>query len=118
MKKLKVYEYAKCDTCRKALRFLDQKKVVYEKEDITQNPPTLAELKKMLEFLGGDLRKLFNTSGVVYKEMKLSEKLPSLSANDALKLLASNGRLVKRPFLLGPSWGSVGFREEEWGKHF
>lgn len=115
MKKLKVYEYGGCSTCKKALKFLDAKKVPYDKIDITQTPPTLGELKEMLTHVG-DLRKLFNTSGLVYKEMKLSEKLPGMSEKDALGLLAKNGRLVKRPFVLSPGWSTVGFREEEWKK--
>jgi arsenate reductase len=114
---LKVYEYAKCSTCVKALKFLDARGVAYEKVDITTQAPTLAELKAMRD-QGVDLRKLFNTSGLVYKEMKLSEKLPGLSEAEALKLLSSNGRLVKRPFVLGEGFGLVGFRDEDWEKHF
>lgn len=115
MKKLKVYEYSGCSTCKKALKFLDAKKVSYEKVDITSVPPTPAELKTMLGHVK-ELRKLFNTSGLVYKEMKLSEKLPTMSEKDALALLAKNGRLVKRPFVLGSDFGLVGFKEEEWKK--
>lgn len=116
MKKWKVYEYGGCSTCKKALKFLDSKKISYEKVDITLHPPSAAELKEMLGQVG-EVRKLFNTSGLVYKEMKLSEKLPSMSENDALALLAKNGRLVKRPFLLGNGFGVVGFKEDEWKKH-
>jgi arsenate reductase len=113
MKKLKVYEYSGCSTCKKALKFLDSRAVAYEKIDITTQPPTSKELKEMLGFKG-DIRKLFNTSGLVYKEMKLSTKLPDMNEKEALTLLAKNGRLVKRPFVLGDGWGTVGFREEEW----
>jgi arsenate reductase len=112
---LKVYEYEKCSTCRKALQFLDQRKVSYEKIPIVDHPPTLAELKRMLGFVG-DVRRLFNTSGLVYRELKLGEKLPSMSESEALKLLASNGKLIKRPFALGPDRGLVGFKEAEWKK--
>ena len=115
MKKLRVFEYAKCDSCRRALRFLDEKKVGYEKSDITLNPPSLGELKQMLSYQG-EIRKLFNTSGIAYKELKLSEKLPKLSESEALSLLASNGRLVKRPFVLGNNFGLLGFRQPEWEK--
>jgi arsenate reductase len=115
--KTKVYEYAKCGTCRKALQFLDKKKVAYEKSDITVNPPSLAEIKAMLARVG-DIRKLFNTSGLVYKELGLAKKLPSMSETDALKLLASNGRLIKRPFFQSEEFAAVGFKEEEWKKHF
>jgi arsenate reductase len=113
MKKVKVYAYNKCDTCRKALKFLDGKKIPYEALDITEQAPTKKELETMLAQVG-DLKKLFNTSGVVYKEMKLSEKLPTMSKTEALHLLSSNGRLVKRPFLLADSIALVGFREPEW----
>src|SRR4051812_768231 len=75
---LKVYEYDKCSTCKKALKFLDTRKVKYEKLPIVDRPPSMTELKKMLGFVG-DVRKLFNTSGMVYREMKLGEKLPSMS---------------------------------------
>jgi arsenate reductase len=113
MKKLKVYEYANCSTCKKALKFLDSKETAYEKIDITTQAPTSAELITMLGHVG-ELKKLFNTSGLVYKELKLSEKLPAMSEAEALKLLASNGRLVKRPFVLGAGFGLVGFKEPEW----
>lgn len=115
MKKWKVYEYGGCSTCKKALKFLDAKKIPYEKLDITATAPSLAELKTMLGHVG-ELRKLFNTSGLVYKEMKLSEKLPTMDEKEALGLLARNGRLVKRPFVLGDGFGMVGFKEEEWKK--
>ena len=88
MKKLRVYEYGGCSTCRKALRFLNARKVPYVTHDITLNPPSMAELKEMLKYTG-DLRKLFNTSGQVYKDMRLSEKLHVMSQEDALALLAA-----------------------------
>lgn len=113
MKKLKVYEYANCSTCKKALKFLDAHKAAYEKIDITTHAPSPAELHRMLGYVG-DIRKLFNTSGLVYKELKLSEKLPKMSEKDALALLSGNGRLVKRPFVLAENWGTVGFKEDEW----
>lgn len=116
MKKWKVYEYSGCSTCRKALKFLDGRKAPYEKVDITAQAPSLAELRGMLAAQGGEIRKLFNTSGLVYKELKLSQKLPGMSEKEALALLAENGRLVKRPFVLGEGWGLLGFKEEEWKK--
>ena len=118
---LKVYEYAKCSTCVKALKFLDSKKVGFKKIAIVDEPPSMKELKEMLEALkaeGGSVRQMFNTSGLVYKEMKLSEKLPSLSEADALKLLAANGKLVKRPFVIGSGHYLVGFKEDLWKKAF
>ncbi|UYL10245.1 arsenate reductase family protein [Bdellovibrio sp. SKB1291214] len=118
---LKVYEYAKCSTCVKALKFLDAKKVPYQKLPIVDKAPSQAELKKMLSALkerGGSIRNLFNTSGVMYKEMKLSEKLPSITETEAIKLLSENGKLVKRPFVLSDDVALVGFKEDEWKKEF
>lgn len=114
MKKVKVYEYSKCSSCRKALQFLDRNKVAYEKVPIVETPPTKGELKKMLALQNGNLKKLFNTSGEVYRAMKIGEKLPSMSESEALDLLASNGKLIKRPFALDGDTGLVGFNEEDW----
>lgn len=118
---LKVYEYAKCSTCVKALKFLDGKKVKYDKLPIVDKAPTQKELKEMLAALkerGGSIKNLFNTSGVMYKEMKMSEKLPTLSEAEALKLLSENGKLVKRPFVIGNDTHLVGFKEDEWKQTF
>jgi arsenate reductase len=117
-KKVRVYEYANCSTCKKALKFLDQKKVNYERVPIVDQPPTLAELKSMLAFQKGELKKLFNTSGQLYREMGISEKLSKMSESEALKLLSQNGKLVKRPFLLADKAGLVGFKEDEWKSLF
>lgn len=116
--KLKVYEYSGCSTCKKALKFLDARKIPYERVAIVERPPNVSELKEMLKHVGGDVRKLFNTSGQVYREMGLGEKLASLSEAEAFKLLASNGKLVKRPFILGSGAGAVGFKEDEWKSKF
>lgn len=111
---LKVYAYANCDTCRKALKFLAAKKIAHEVIPIREQPPTEAELRKMLGYVGGDLRKLFNTAGQDYRALDMKTRLPKLSEDEALSLLASNGNLVKRPFALTKGAGVVGFREEEW----
>jgi arsenate reductase len=111
---LRVYAYENCDTCRKALKFLAAKKVTAEVIPICQQPPTVTELRAMLEHVGGDLRKLFNTAGQDYRALDMKTKLPKLSVDEALKLLAGNGNLVKRPFALGKKAGVVGFKEEEW----
>ncbi len=122
MKKIKVYEYAKCSTCVKALKFLKQKKVDFEACPIVENPPSLSELKMMLEILKKQekgISKLFNTSGVLYKEMNLSTKLKSMSESEALQLLSEHGKLVKRPFvLIDKTTGFVGFNEADWGNVF
>lgn len=111
---LKIYEYSGCSTCKKALNFLDQKKIEYKKIAIVDQPPTLSELKKMLRFYDGQIGKLFNTSGLVYREMKLGENLKTMTEAQALGLLAKNGKLIKRPFALDETSGRVGFKEEEW----
>lgn len=79
-------------------------------------PPSVAELKKMLGFLKGDFKKLFNTSGLQYRELGMSEKMKTLSAEQAIALLSKNGKLIKRPFFLTESHGAVGFKEDEWKK--
>ena len=111
---LKVYVYSGCDTCRKALKFLAAKKIDATSVPIRETPPSTTELKTMLKAQDGDLRKLFNTSGRDYKELGLSEKLPAMTEADALALLAKNGNLVKRPFLIGKDVHLVGFKEEAW----
>jgi arsenate reductase len=111
---IRIYTYEKCDTCRKALKFLAARGVEPQVVPIREQPPTRAELKKMLEMMGGELRKLFNTSGRDYKELGLRDRLPEMSEADALDLLSKNGNLVKRPFLLAGESGTVGFKEAEW----
>ncbi len=111
-----VYEYSKCSTCKKALAFLDKKKIKYTKIQITEQPPTATELKAMLGYLGGHLKKLFNTSGIQYRELGMSEQLKSLSEAQAIQLLSKNGKLVKRPFLIGNHGGTVGFDETNWAQ--
>jgi arsenate reductase len=118
MKKTRFYEYSKCSTCRNALKFLDAKRVDYEKVSIVDSPPTKTELKKMLAAYGGSIKKLFNTSGELYREMKIGSKLDSMSESEALELLATHGKLVKRPFLLAGDACLVGFKEDEWKKVF
>lgn len=113
--RIRVYEYAKCATCRKALKFLDSRGVAYDKIPIVETPPSRAELEAVLKRLG-DLRRLFNTSGELYREFGLSAKLKTMSEAEALSLLAKHGKLVKRPFV--PSAGLVGFNEPEWAKAF
>ncbi|TGK07148.1 arsenate reductase family protein [Leptospira semungkisensis] len=112
--KLKVYEYKNCSTCRNALKYLESKKIEFEKKAIRETPPTKAELKKMLGYLDGDSKRLFNTSGGDYKELGLKDKLAKMSLDEQFELLSQNGNLVKRPFVLGEGFGLIGFKEEEW----
>ncbi len=116
MKKLKVYAYSGCSTCKNAIKYLEKKKIPFDEIPIVDQPPTLNELKKMLSYYNGKIGKLFNTSGLVYREMKLGDKLKSMSESEALSLLSKNGKLVKRPFVLGDQAGVVGFKEAEWKK--
>lgn len=115
--KVIVYEYAKCSTCRKALQFLDKRGISYEKRPIVDQPPTRAELERMLAQVG-ELKRLFNTSGELYRELKVSEKLKTMSQDQALDLLANHGKLVKRPFVLAGDRGLVGFDEARWSELF
>jgi Spx/MgsR family transcriptional regulator len=114
---VKIYEYSGCSTCRKALKFLDARGVAYDAVPIVETPPSMAELKAMLRY-AGDLKRLFNASGVLYRELGVSEKLKTLSEGDALALLARHGKLVKRPFVLLKDRGLLGFKEEEWKDAF
>lgn len=109
-----VYVYSGCSTCRDALKWLNAHNVAFVEKPIRETPPSLAELKQMLAFQNGNLRRLFNTSGLEYRAMKLSDKLPTISEHDALALLTGNGKLVKRPFVLGEKFGLVGFDEKAW----
>jgi arsenate reductase len=111
MKKVRIYEYSRCSTCRNALKFLERNGIPYERVPIVETPPTKAELRKMLAAQGGNVKKLFNTSGEVYR---VGAKIGSMKENEALDLLASNGKLIKRPFVLAGDKGLVGFKEEEW----
>jgi arsenate reductase (glutaredoxin) len=120
IKMIKVYEYSKCSSCVKAIKFLESQKVKFQKIPIVETPPTLGELQTMLGHLkvkGETFKKLFNTSGIVYREEGISEKIKNgMSEADALKMLSKNGKLIKRPFLLGEEFGTVGFDEKEWKK--
>ncbi len=110
-----VYSYANCSTCKKALKYLEKQGVAAEVIDITSTPPPLEDLKAMLVAYGGQVRKLFNTSGQVYREQGLGAKLAGMTESEALKLLAGNGRLIKRPFLVVAGKPvAVGFDAAAW----
>jgi arsenate reductase len=110
----RVYTYRGCDTCRRALKFLKGRGISFTEIPIREQPPTRAELGQALKNQGGDARKLFNTSGKDYREMKLGEKLKGMSQQEIIGLLASNGNLVKRPFVWSEGPVLLGFREPEW----
>lgn len=111
---LTVYAYAKCSTCRDAARWLRAHGIEFTEKPIYEQPPTADELRRMLAFQNGNLRRLFNTSGIQYRERGLAATLPALTEAEALALLGSDGRLVKRPFVLGERVGLLGFDPDEW----
>ena len=106
--------YPKCTTCQKAQKWLDDNKVEYEFRDIKLDNPTLDELTKWYKKSSLPLKKFFNTSGLLYKSLDLKNKLPTMTEDEMLTLLASDGMLVKRPLLIGDSFVLVGFKEAEW----
>jgi len=108
--------YPKCTTCQKALRWLDDNKIKFEIRDIKEDNPTLEELSSWYKMSGLPLKKFFNTSGLLYKSMELKDKLPTMSDEEQLKLLATDGMLVKRPLVIGEGFVLVGFKESEWSE--
>jgi arsenate reductase len=113
---MKLYQYPNCGTCRKASKYLTQRGLAYESINIVEQPPTKIELRIMLASYDGELRKLFNTSGIQYRELNMKEKLPNMSDDQAIELLSGNGKLIKRPFLLDGDRGIVAFKEELWAE--
>ena len=106
--------YPKCTTCQKARKWLDNNQIEYEFRDIKLDNPTLDELTEWHKKSSLFLKKFFNTSGLLYKSLDLKNELPTMSEDEMLKLLASDGMLVKRPLLIGDSFVLVGFKEAEW----
>lgn len=106
--------YPKCSTCQKARAWLDEKGIAYTFRDIKENNPTADELRQWWKDSGLPLKKFFNTSGLQYKALGLKDKLPSMSEEEQLDLLATDGMLVKRPLLIGEDFVLTGFRQKEW----
>ena len=106
--------YPKCTTCQKTKKWLDDNKIEYKLRDIKEDNPSLEELTAWYKMSGFPLKKFFNTSGLLYKSMKLKEKLPTMSDYEQLKLLATDGMLVKRPLAIGEDFVLVGFKESDW----
>ena len=107
-------QYPKCSTCRKAKAWLDDRGIDYVDRHIVEDNPTADELRTWNEMSGLPLRRFFNTSGMLYRDMQLKDKLPDMSVDEQLDLLASNGMLVKRPLVVLDDTVLVGFREKEW----
>jgi arsenate reductase len=116
--KPKVYQYSKCSTCRKALAFLGKLGVELEAVDIVTNPPSRAELARVLKLSGLPFKKLFNTSGQSYREGRFGERLAGMSESDALDALARDGKLIKRPLVVGKDFALVGFDEAAYRAQF
>ena len=108
--------YPKCSTCQKANKWLEEHNIKYTERHIVENNPTHDELKEWYEKSGLPLKKFFNTSGLLYKEMQLKDKLPDMGEEEQLKLLATNGMLVKRPLIVTEDSVLVGFKEAEWNE--
>ena len=109
-------EYPKCTTCKKAKKWLDDHNVEYTDRNIVEENPSYEELKEWYEKSGLPLKKFFNTCGMLYKEMNLKDKLSNMSEEEQLKLLASNGMLIKRPLLVGDDFIRLGFKEAEYSE--
>lgn len=110
--------YPKCSTCKKAKKWLEEHQISYMERHIAEENPTVEELKSWYEKSGLPLKRFFNTSGLVYKEMQLKDKLPTMSEEEQLELLSTNGMLVKRPLAVTDDIVLVGFKEAEWEKNF
>lgn len=107
-------QYPKCSTCQKAKKWLDAHQIAYTERHIADEHPTYDELKEWYEKSGLPLKRFFNTSGLLYREMQLKDKLPAMSEEEQLELLATNGMLVKRPLLVDDQRILIGFKETEW----
>ena len=113
---LKFICYPRCTTCQKAKKWLEEKKIPYESRDIKTDTPSYEELSAWYEKSGLSLKKFFNTSGLLYKSLDLKNKLPTMTEEEMLRLLATDGMLVKRPLLIGEDFVLVGFKEAEWAE--
>lgn len=106
--------YPRCTTCKKAQKWLDEKGIEYTFRDIKEENPSYDELKTWYEKSGLDIKRFFNTSGQLYKSMSLKDKLPAMTVEEKLRLLSTDGMLVKRPILVSDETVLVGFKEQEW----
>lgn len=118
MRRVTAYLHPKCSTCEDARRWLAARGVAFTEKDIREVPPTQAELRAMMKAQGGQRKKLLNTSGLEYRKQGLAARLPAMDDDEALALLATNGMFIKRPFVIGPGVGLVGFNEPAWAEAF
>ena len=110
-------EYPKCSTCKKAKKWLEDNKIDFIDRNIVEETPATTELAEWIKASGIEIKRWFNTSGLKYKELNLKEKLLSMNDNEKIKLLASNGMLIKRPIFVSDKTILVGFKEKEWENH-
>lgn len=108
--------YPKCSTCQKAKKWLNEQNIEYTERHIVDNNPSYEVLKEWYNKSGLPLKRFFNTSGLLYKEMQLKDKLPTMNEEEQLKLLATNGMLVKRPLVVNGDMVLIGFKEAEWAE--
>lgn len=113
---LTLYQYPKCGTCRKAIKYLKDKEIKFESIDLSKETPCFEKLKKLYKTDKYPLKKFFNTSGLIYRELKLKDKLNEMSDDEAFKLLSKEGMLIKRPLLIKNNDFLIGFKEEEWSE--
>jgi len=113
-----VYIYPKCSTCKKAVKYLEDKKIEFQIRDIVQEKPNSKELTEYIKLSGKDISKFFNTSGMKYRELELKDKLKIMTDSEKIELLSSDGMLVKRPMLIDDNFVLNGFREKEWNERF
>ena len=109
-------EYPKCSTCQKAKKWLEENNIEFVDRNITKETPTIEELTEWIKNSGQDIKKWFNTSGIKYKELNLKEKLLTMNDKEKIKLLASDGMLIKRPLLISNKGILIGFKEQNWTK--
>ena len=108
-------EYPKCTTCKRAKKWLDEHQVSYEERHIVENNPKAEELKEWIAVSGLPVKRFFNTSGMKYRDLGLKDRLPEMTEEEQIELLATDGMLVKRPLVIGDDFVLVGFKEEQWG---
>lgn len=118
MKKVEFINYPKCTTCIKARKWLEENNIDFNNRDIVKENPTEEEIKKYLNISKKEIKRFFNTSGIIYREMNLKDKLANMTIEEQIKLLASNGKIVKRPLLVSEKEVLIGFKQEEWEEFF
>ena len=114
MKDIIFFCYPRCSTCQKAKKWLEENSIKFTERDIVKDKPTETELKEFFKKSGKELKKFFNTSGILYRELELKDKLPTMTEDEMIKLLATDGKLVKRPMIVTKDFVLNGFKEEEW----